>query len=133
MFIASFQTVLMSSLPFLCYVANLLRFALVGLEGLTPRNLRNGHLHTRRADRPGRPEPMRIMVMAETQISPESVYSPEPDVGRDPPGLRRLRFPSFKSHLSKSKSADGFSRPSQLAGLSRQRGSFPGGPVEPRC
>jgi hypothetical protein len=27
MFIASFQTVLMSSLPFLCYVTNLLRFA----------------------------------------------------------------------------------------------------------
>jgi hypothetical protein len=51
----------------------------------------------------------------------------------DPPGLRRLRFPSF-IQFSKSKSATRIPEPVRLDRLRRQRGPYRLVPVEnPRC
>ena len=97
---------------------------LVGLEESLQGLLRNGHLHTlTRTDCSAR-----VMVMAETQLSPESVLDHDPifhgpGSARTPPSA----FPFLQNHLSKSKE-----RRKLLTGfgnrLSRQRGSSLGVP-----
>jgi len=75
---------------------------LVGLEESLQGLLRNGHLHTlTNIDRS-----TLAMVMAETQLSPESVLNREPIFqssrsARTPPSA----FPFLQNHLSKSKTA----------------------------
>ena len=65
----------------------------------SPRNLRNGHLHTLTRTRCR----AHAMVMAlENADSPESRRSYPVAGKRISPGLRRLRFPFFNYHLSKS-------------------------------
>ena len=100
---------------------------LVGLEESLQGLLRNGHLHTlTHTDCSAC-----VMVMAETQLSPESVLDHEPifqssGSARTPPSA----FPFLQNHLSKSKTATKTAHRPQSDRLQRQRRStlgIPGG------
>jgi hypothetical protein len=82
-----------------------------GLEGSLQGLLRNGHLHkTRLAGCPAG----RIMVMVETQFSPESRDPRQPiRVRWIREGLRRLRFPSFYSLFKERPTTTPHDRPSE--------------------
>jgi hypothetical protein len=104
---------------------------LVGLEGSLQGILRNGHLHTCRAPT-GEPA-RRDMVMAlKRRFARVSCDPARPEGPRDPPGLRRLRFPSFKTTCQRANRRTTLTTRRTRLVLETTR-SLPGGPGrEPR-